>query len=200
MRTPRSSSSPTGRTPRRHPADWSPAPRRPGMTSPIRPRSSPRAPSDGPSPTAARALPEARGVPRRPAHPACWPLGLHVLGVVEVDIPAACVCEFGQHLAVHDGVGAGLVRRATLDGDVVGEVERPGSERHRDDRFGQRALRARPATPTSLGSPTLAPARPAPRWRRRRAACLRGGSVRSACRVRSARSAGGPRPCGRPKP
>ena len=60
--------------------------------------------------------------------------------------------------------------------------------------------RARPATLTSLAPPTPAPARPAPRRRRRRAACLRGGSVRSPCRVRSARSAGGPRPRGRPTP
>ena len=36
------------------------------------------------------------------------------------------------------GVGPGLVGRATLDGDVVGEVERPGSQRDRDDRRGQR--------------------------------------------------------------
>lgn len=31
------------------------------------------------------------------------------LGAVEVDIPAAGVCELGQHLAVHDGVGAALI-------------------------------------------------------------------------------------------
>ena len=46
--------------------------------------------------------------------------------------------RLGQHLAVHDGVGAGLVGHATLHGDVLGEVERPGSERHRDDRCGHR--------------------------------------------------------------
>ena len=54
--------------------------------------------------------------------------GLHVLGVVEVDLPAAGPCLFGEHLAVHDRVGVALVRRAPLDGDVRGKVERPGSE------------------------------------------------------------------------
>jgi hypothetical protein len=61
-------------------------------------------------------------------------------------------------------------------------------------------LQAHPAKLTSLESPTLEPAPPAPRWRRRREVCLRGGLVRSACRVRSARFACGPRPCGRLKP
>jgi hypothetical protein len=53
----------------------------------------------------------------------------HVLRFVEVDVPATIVCELGEHLAVHDGVGAGLVRRAALEGDVVGEspAARPGA-------------------------------------------------------------------------
>jgi hypothetical protein len=33
----------------------------------------------------------------------------HCAGVVEVDFPAASLCEFEEHLAVHDGVGAGAV-------------------------------------------------------------------------------------------
>ena len=64
--------------------------------------------------------------------------GFDVLGVEEVDVPAAVACEFSEHFAVHDGVGAALIWHATLDGDVLGEVGGPGSERHRDDRFGQR--------------------------------------------------------------
>ena len=62
----------------------------------------------------------------------------HCLRVIEVDFPATSVCELGELLAIHDGVGPGLVWRASLDGDVVGEVERPGSERDREDRRGQR--------------------------------------------------------------
>ena len=58
-------------------------------------------------------------------------------------------------------------------------------------------LRVRPAKLTSLALPTLAPSRPAPLLRRRREAYLRGGLVQSACRVRSARSSGGPQPRGR---
>ncbi len=63
---------------------------------------------------------------------------LDVLGVEEVDLPAALACEIGQHPAVHDRVGACLVRHAPLHGDVVGEVRRPGAQRHRHDRLGQR--------------------------------------------------------------
>jgi hypothetical protein len=62
----------------------------------------------------------------------------HCLRVVEVDLPATSVCELGELLAIHDGVGPGLIWRATLDGDVVGEVQRPGAERDREDRGGQR--------------------------------------------------------------
>ena len=172
-----------------------------GLRRPRRPRSSPRAPSDGPWPTAAPSV--ARG-PSRTSSARSPSLrgrsGLHVLGVVEVDVPAAGACEFGQHLAVHDGVGAALVRHATLHGDV-----RRGSRAARLGATSRRSVRAtrwraRPVQPTSREPPTPAPARPAPRRRRRRAACLRGGSVRSPCRVRSARSAGGPRPRGRPTP
>jgi hypothetical protein len=52
-------------------------------------------------------------------------LRLDSLRVVEKDFPAACVCEVGKYLPVHDGVGAGLVRRAKLNGYVVGKVRRP---------------------------------------------------------------------------
>jgi len=45
--------------------------------------------------------------------------------------------EVGEYLAIHDGVGAGLVRRAKLNGDVIGEVGRPGSQRDRYNGFRQ---------------------------------------------------------------
>jgi hypothetical protein len=48
------------------------------------------------------------------------------------------VGELVEHLAVHDGVDPGLIGRTTLDGDVVGEVQRSGAERDRRDRRGQR--------------------------------------------------------------
>ena len=46
----------------------------------------------------------------------------------------------------------------------------------------------------SLAVPTREPSRRAPRAQRRRAACRRDGVVPLACRFRSARCAGGPRP------
>ena len=61
-------------------------------------------------------------------------LAFYVLRIVEMDLPIASVGELRKHLAIHDGVGAGFVWRATLDGDVVGEVQRPGSKRDRLDR------------------------------------------------------------------
>ena len=64
-------------------------------------------------------------------------LRLDPLRVVEMNCPAACVCEIGEYLAVHDGVGMGLVRRAKLNGYVVGKVRRPSSQRDRDGGFGQ---------------------------------------------------------------
>ena len=79
---------------------------------------------------------------------------LHIRGVIEVDGPAARACELGQHLAVHDGVGAALVGRTALEGDVRGEVGRPGTQRHRHDRFGQLRRRAGPAKPTPPEPPT----------------------------------------------
>ena len=60
------------------------------------------------------------------------------LRVIEMDFPATRLCELGDLLAIHDRVGPGLIRRATLDGDVVREVGRPRSERDREDRRGQR--------------------------------------------------------------
>ena len=63
-------------------------------------------------------------------------LALYVLGVEEMDVPAACAGTLSQHLAVHDGVGTAFIGCATLDVDVVGEVKRPPSQRHRHDRFG----------------------------------------------------------------
>ena len=62
----------------------------------------------------------------------------HGLGVIQVDVPATCVSEFGELLAIHDGVGPGLIGHPTLDSDVVGEVERPGPKRDRQDRRGER--------------------------------------------------------------
>jgi hypothetical protein len=56
-----------------------------------------------------------------------------------VDLPVTRECELAELLAVHDRVGSGLVGRATLHGDVVGEVRRPGAQGDRDDRRGQRA-------------------------------------------------------------
>jgi hypothetical protein len=66
-------------------------------------------------------------------------LRLDVPRIEEVNLPAAHVSTLREHLAVHDRVGPGLIRRAALDSDVVREVERPGSQRHREDRSGQRA-------------------------------------------------------------
>ena len=51
---------------------------------------------------------------------------------------AASMGEFVEHLAIHDGIGAGLVRHAHLDGDVVGKVRRPRTQRDRLDRLRQR--------------------------------------------------------------
>ena len=58
-------------------------------------------------------------------------LGLYCLGVVEMNVPAAGSGTFSQDLAVHDRVGAALIRCAALHDDVVGEVERPGPQRYR---------------------------------------------------------------------
>ena len=52
----------------------------------------------------------------------------HGLSVIEVDFPATSVGDLGECLAIHDGVGAGLIRRATLDGNVLGELGRPRSQ------------------------------------------------------------------------
>jgi hypothetical protein len=62
----------------------------------------------------------------------------HCLRVIPVDLPATSVGELGELLAVHDRVGSGLVGWATLDGDVLGEVQRPGPQRDRVDRHEQR--------------------------------------------------------------
>ncbi len=48
------------------------------------------------------------------------------------------VGDFGEDLAVHDGVGAGFVGGAALDLDVFGEVEGPVPEGDREDRGGER--------------------------------------------------------------
>jgi hypothetical protein len=61
-----------------------------------------------------------------------------VLGAIEVDVPIASMGQLGENLAIHDGVGPGLVGDATLDGDVGGEVERPFPQRDRRDRLGKR--------------------------------------------------------------
>ena len=70
----------------------------------------------------------ARGPAQDLLGPLAQPVGrlrLDELGVVAVDLPAARVGELGEQVAVHDRVGAGLVRRAALDGDVVREAGRP---------------------------------------------------------------------------
>jgi len=59
------------------------------------------------------------------------------IGLVPVDRPAALLRQLGQYLAVHDRIGAALIRHPTLDGDVFGEAHRPRSKRHRDQWFGQ---------------------------------------------------------------
>ena len=50
------------------------------------------------------------------------------LGVIDVELPAAGVGGLGELLAIHDRVGPGLVRRLTLDGDVLRKVQRPASQ------------------------------------------------------------------------
>src|SRR2546426_9597090 len=45
-------------------------------------------------------------------------LSYHCVGVIEVDFPTASECELGERLAIHDGVGAGLIRRAAVGGHV----------------------------------------------------------------------------------
>ena len=57
-----------------------------------------------------------------------------------MDRPVARLPELGEHLAIHDGVGAAFVWDAPLDRDILREVVGPGVERHRDDRFGQVGL------------------------------------------------------------
>ena len=47
---------------------------------------------------------------------------------VEMHRPAAPSSELGQHLAVHDRVGAALIWHSTLDGYVLGKVGGPGVE------------------------------------------------------------------------
>ena len=54
---------------------------------------------------------------------------LDVLGVVGMNNPAAFACDFGQHLAIHDGVGPALVWHTALNGDIGGEVGGPGPQR-----------------------------------------------------------------------
>jgi len=54
------------------------------------------------------------------------PGGLRLDGprIEQVNLPPARVGTLREHLAVHDRVGPGLIRRAALQRDVVGEVER----------------------------------------------------------------------------
>ena len=131
---------------------------------------------------------------------ACGPLGPPRPWRRRGGPPSRGACLFGEYLAVHDRVGVALVRRAPLDGDVCGEVERPGSERHRHDgcgqcgcelveRIGRRAHRRRPHLRDQRRGRDVV-----------QTVCLRGGSVPRPCRVRRVRSAGGPRPRGRPPP
>jgi hypothetical protein len=64
-------------------------------------------------------------------HTGCF--SLDALGVVEMDGPPASTGGFRQDFAVHDRIGTALVRGATQDGDVLGEVGRPASDRQRGD-------------------------------------------------------------------
>src|SRR4029077_17190001 len=48
-----------------------------------------------------------------------------LLGLVEMDSPVTRMGEGGEYLAIHERVGGGRVRRAKLNGDVIGEVGRP---------------------------------------------------------------------------
>jgi len=67
---------------------------------------------------------------------------LNTFRVVQVDLPAPCTREVGEYLAIHDSVGAGLVRNAHLDGDVVGKIRGPDSHRDRLHRLRQRRGKA----------------------------------------------------------
>ena len=49
-------------------------------------------------------------------------LRFDLLGVVEVNFPIPCMREVDEYLAIHDGVGAGFIRRAKLNGYVIGEI------------------------------------------------------------------------------
>ena len=50
-----------------------------------------------------------------------------LLGLVEMDFPVTSMCEVGEYVAIHDGVGAGLVRCAKLTGNDV-ECGRRGTK------------------------------------------------------------------------
>src|SRR5664279_2769226 len=58
-------------------------------------------------------------------------VALDVLGVEQVNLPAAVACEVGEDLAVHHRVGVALIRDAALGGDVVGKVGGPRPQRDR---------------------------------------------------------------------
>ena len=53
-----------------------------------------------------------------------------LLGLVEMDFPVTSMCEVGEYVAIHDGVGAGLVRCAKLTGNDV-ECGRRGTKNRR---------------------------------------------------------------------
>jgi len=61
-------------------------------------------------------------------------LGLDVAGVEEVDVPTSVVGEVGQHLAVHDGVGAALVGTCRCTAMVSGKSA--GQARSDSERIG----------------------------------------------------------------
>ena len=132
---------------------------------------------------------------------------LDVFGVVAVDKPTAFAGEFGQHLAVHDGVWRG----SRMERDVGRRCPR-GNRPATLEATPRRSVRvtrsrARPVTPTLPERPMFARPPPTPKGRRRREArpigggsvghpC--GGSVPPAYQVRSTRFSGAPRPCGPP--
>jgi len=137
-------------------------------------------------------------------------VALDVLGVVEVELPAAGAGELGQHLAVHHGVGVTLVGhrgvgpamssgksagQARSDTETIGSGNADASSSRADDRAPEAPTRARSATnAASASSSSGVPERWSQVWPHRRDE-----SVPSAARPRSVPSAAGPRPRSRPR-
>ena len=124
-----------------------------------------------------------------------------------MDGPSTFTCEFGQHLAVHDGVGAALVWNAALDGDVIGEIGRPRPKRIETIGSGRRCLQARPVSPTPSATDVRTSATNAARRRHREVRPSVKGVCATTWWIGAAGIPGsinsisdGPRPCGPPRP